>query len=221
MESVPLDEGWDKDAHSHHFIHHSTGSPRQGKEATKRSIQTRKEKVKPSVFADGMSLHMENTKYSIKQLQVSSCHLWQRGWTWRTPCPVGYGGKWRTLHSAACTVEPGKWTAREQGGLVLLGAREPGRRDVGPRRADSATRQQALRMGHTRGVESWWRHAVYSVTWGESKQLSILKNNPVRLWMCYSVLLWQSFHSLHMPNHGAHAKNPCCAKQMLLLINRA
>jgi len=39
------------------FIHHSTGSPRQGKEATKRSTQTRKEKVKLSVFADGMSLH--------------------------------------------------------------------------------------------------------------------------------------------------------------------
>lgn len=75
----PLDEGWDKDAPTLTTLFSTVLEVPGRAKRQQRSTQTRKEKLKPSVFADGMRLHMENTKYSIKQLQVSSCHLWQCG----------------------------------------------------------------------------------------------------------------------------------------------
>lgn len=69
LKAFPLDQEQDKDVLSCPFVQHSTGSskPRLSDKKIK-CIQTGKEQVKLSLFAEDMILYNENSKGSTKEL---------------------------------------------------------------------------------------------------------------------------------------------------------
>ena len=94
----------------------------------KKKYPTQKGKSKTICICRWHELTLENTKDSIKQLQISPCHLWQHGWTWRTPCPVRCGGQ----NDKYCMVllvlwSLTSWSHRNRVEWCLLGAWECGK----------------------------------------------------------------------------------------------
>lgn len=149
------------DAHSHHSPYSPIAMEVQGRAKRQQKVPKpeRKSKLLYLQMACAYTWKILNTPSNSYKYRPACGNVDEPG---GHRAPVGHGGKWRALHSAACTVEPGKGP-HVVGGLVLLGAREPGRRDGGPHRADSATRQASPQDGTRVGSVSCGRHAVYSV----------------------------------------------------------
>ena len=69
LKAFPLRSGTREGCPLSHYYQHSSGSPSYSNQSRKRKgIQTGKEKVKLSLFADDMILYIENPKDSTRKL---------------------------------------------------------------------------------------------------------------------------------------------------------